>query len=119
MGFKNLKDINYSNGIPNDTDTLIGVFGNKLSQKSLNDIVMSGKSAYDIAVENGYTGTKSEWLESLKGDTGAKGDSGEKGEKGDAYILTSSDKQDIADIVNDMFAAEVVNAINESGVLDE
>jgi len=27
----------------------------------------SGKSAYDLAVENGYTGTVTEWLESLKG----------------------------------------------------
>lgn len=26
-----------------------------------------GKSAYEIAVENGYTGTEAEWLESLKG----------------------------------------------------
>lgn len=65
-----------------------------------------GKSAYEIAVENGYTGTKAEWLESLKG------------KQGDSYILTETDKQDIADIVNEMFAAEVINAINESGVLD-
>lgn len=65
-----------------------------------------GKSAYEIAVENGYTGTKAEWLESLKG------------KQGDSYILTETDKQDIADIVNEMFASEVINAINESGVLD-
>lgn len=26
-----------------------------------------GKSAYDIAVENGFSGTVQEWLESLKG----------------------------------------------------
>lgn len=26
-----------------------------------------GKSAYEIAVENGFVGTKIEWLESLKG----------------------------------------------------
>lgn len=28
-----------------------------------------GKSAYEIAVENGFVGTEKEWLESLKGDT--------------------------------------------------
>lgn len=30
----------------------------------------SGKSAYDIAVENGFVGTETEWLESLKGQDG-------------------------------------------------
>ena len=29
-----------------------------------------GKSAYDIAVENGYIGTEEEWLKSLKGKDG-------------------------------------------------
>ena len=28
----------------------------------------AGKSAYQIAVDNGYNGTESEWLASLKGD---------------------------------------------------
>mgnify|MGYP000961548760 FL=1 len=38
-----------------------------------------GKSAYEIARENGFTGTKEEWLLSLKG---AKGDKGENGLNG-------------------------------------
>lgn len=42
-----------------------------------------GKSAYDIAVENGFEGTLEEWLESLKG---------EKGDKGDPYTLSEADK---------------------------
>lgn len=51
-----------------------------------------GASAYEIAVQNGYDGTESDWLESLKGqkgDTGepgaagAKGDPGEKGDQGE------------------------------------
>lgn len=42
----------------------------------------TGKSAYDIAVENGFVGTEEEWLQSLKGDTGDKGDIGNKGETG-------------------------------------
>ena len=29
-----------------------------------------GKSAYQIAVENGFVGTEQEWLESLKGESG-------------------------------------------------
>ena len=69
----------------------------------------NGKSAYEIAVESGFTGTKEEWLESLKqkpkieikngywyvdgistgvkatgdkGDTGSQGPKGDKGETG-------------------------------------
>ena len=42
-----------------------------------------GKSAYDLAVEEGYTGTLDEWLDSLIGKTGEKGDTGEQGEKGE------------------------------------
>lgn len=33
----------------------------------------NGKSAYEVAVDNGYTGTQAEWLESLKGYTPVKG----------------------------------------------
>lgn len=43
-----------------------------------------GKSAYDIAVENGFEGTEAEWLESLKGDKGEPGERGPAGPKGDA-----------------------------------
>lgn len=43
----------------------------------------NGKSAYEIAVENGFEGTEQEWLESLKGEQGEKGDKGDTGEKGD------------------------------------
>lgn len=41
----------------------------------------AGKSAYEIALQNGFTGTEADWLTSLKGQ---KGERGEKGEKGDA-----------------------------------
>lgn len=39
-----------------------------------------GYSAYEIAVQEGYSGTEREWIASLKGD---KGDTGERGPKGD------------------------------------
>lgn len=41
-----------------------------------------GASAYEIAVENGFTGTESEWIASLKGEKGEKGDPGEPGADG-------------------------------------
>ena len=34
----------------------------------------NGKSAYEIAVENGFQGTVEEWLESLKGQSGTDAD---------------------------------------------
>ena len=40
-----------------------------------------GKDAYEVAVEEGFTGTKNEWLTSLKGDKGDTGD----GTGGDSF----------------------------------
>lgn len=45
-----------------------------------------GKSAYEVALQNGFTGTEADWLTSLKGqkgDTGAPGAKGAPGEKGE------------------------------------
>ena len=38
-----------------------------------------GKSAYEIAQDNGFTGSQEEWLASLKGEKGDKGDPGSGG----------------------------------------
>ena len=49
-------------------------------------IVVKTKTAYDLAVDNGFTGTEAEWVQSIKGEPGEKGDTGEQGiqgEKGD------------------------------------
>jgi len=35
-----------------------------------------GKSAYDLAVDNGFEGTEQEWLASLKGPAGQDGTNG-------------------------------------------
>ena len=45
----------------------------------------NGKSAYELAVDNGYTGTLEEWLLSLVGAAGAVGPSGQNGKS--AYEL--------------------------------
>lgn len=42
-----------------------------------------GKSAYQLAVDSGYTGTQAQWLASLKGAKGEQGIQGVKGDKGD------------------------------------
>ena len=49
----------------------------KISEKGGN-----GKSAFEIAVENGFVGTETEWLESLKGKDDAVGPQGEQGPPG-------------------------------------
>lgn len=43
---------------------------------------IQGKSAYEIALKNGFNGTEAEWLESLKGIKGDKGDPGKDGQDG-------------------------------------
>ena len=40
------------------------------------ETVVAGKSAYEIAVQNGFSGTEKEWLESLVGITPHIGDNG-------------------------------------------
>ena len=55
-----------------------------------------GKSAYEVAQDNGFTGTETEWLASLKGETGAQGPQGEPGQAGedagkDPYFTADAD----------------------------
>ena len=49
---------------------------------SVGEDLPRGKSAYEVAVENGFSGTETEWLASLKGATGAPGADGKDGENG-------------------------------------
>lgn len=49
---------------------------------SVGEDLPRGKSAYEIAKENGFDGTEAEWLASLKGAKGDKGDQGERGFQG-------------------------------------
>ena len=49
----------------------------KISEKGAD-----GKSAFEIAVENGFVGTEAEWLESLKGKDGTDGQPGKNGADG-------------------------------------
>lgn len=46
-----------------------------------------GKSAYEIAVENGFEGTEAQWLESLKGSPGTPGTDGEDGADGQSVMI--------------------------------
>ena len=65
----------------------------KISEKGAD-----GKSAYIIAVEHGFTGTETEWLESLKGKDGTDGQPGKDGVDGkDGVTPDMSDYPNKAD----------------------
>ena len=51
-----------------------------------------GKSAYEVAVSNGFVGTEQEWIVSLKGQQG------EKGEKGDAFTFEDFTVEQLASL---------------------
>lgn len=55
---------------------------NKLETMRIGTDGRDGKSAYEIAREMGFTGTKEEWLLSLKGQKGDKGENGLNGRDG-------------------------------------
>lgn len=102
--FSNLtKTLNDTKVAYNDIKVKYDDISNKWTvlNKSITDklnLIRDGKSAYELAKEQGYVGTVQQWLASLKGergiqgiqgiqgqkgDTGAKGDRGLKGDKGD------------------------------------
>lgn len=47
--------------------------------KKIAESVKDGKSAYQIAVDNGFEGTETEWLDSLQGEDGTDGEQGVMG----------------------------------------
>ena len=59
-----------------------------------------GKSAYEIALDNGFVGTESEWLVSLKG---AKGDTGAD------WIPTEAELEDITEQAAEVLRNEIVD----------
>ena len=62
---------------------------------------IAGKSAYDLAKEDGFSGTLEEWLESLKGSQGAKGDTGEQGPAGEQGLKGDTGEQGIQGLKGD------------------
>ncbi len=72
---------------------IIGVtVGTTLNPKRLGEFVENGKSAYELAVENGFKGSVQEWLDSLKGKDG------HTPEKGTDYF-TEEDKLELVSSV--------------------
>ncbi len=67
-----------------------------------------GKSAYQVAVENGFEGDESDWLASLKG---------EKGDKGDAFTyddLTDKQKAELKEGIEQCVADQAYDPTSEN-----
>lgn len=73
----------------------------------------NGKSAYEIAVENGFEGTEQEWLESLKGEPGEPGTSGSDGQNGaagqDGVGVKDAEINDKGELVITLTNGQVLN----------
>ncbi|MBQ8497971.1 MAG: InlB B-repeat-containing protein [Clostridia bacterium] len=60
----------------------VALFAGSFASCSQGETGATGKSAYELAVENGYTGTVTEWLASLVGEAGETGADGKDGKDG-------------------------------------
>ena len=68
QSFKSSNPVLLKDQLGFETDTcLIKVGDGVTPYNDLNYLVENGKSAYELAVQEGFEGTISEWLESLKG----------------------------------------------------
>ncbi|OAZ62743.1 hypothetical protein SRCM100169_01966 [Bacillus siamensis] len=84
----------------------------------INVSIVTGKSAYDIAVDNGFSGTVEEWLASLKGEKGNTGATGAKGDKGDTGATGAKGATGVAG-KDGKSAYELAVQQGFSGTLDE
>ena len=76
--------------------------------------ILSGKSAYQLAQENGFSGTLQEWLDSLKGDPGPTGPQGPEGPPGQI----EGDGFDVDNVIDANSANPVQNKVIKAA-LDE
>ena len=79
----------YTYNVNNEVDETLGKWREFTSGGSGSGV--AGKSAYEIAVDNGFVGTETEWLESLKGADGADGKDGTNGKNGENGITPHID----------------------------
>ena len=80
-----IQDALISKGVSVEDEESISTYADKINSISVTEYIKGdpGSSAYEIAIENGFTGTETEWLASLKGEKGDQGEQGIQGEKGD------------------------------------
>lgn len=77
---------------------------------SQSNIGRDGKSAYEIAVDNGFSGNVSEWLQSLHGDKGDPGIQGVPGKDGSDATVDLTDYAKKSEIITESRIIELINA---------
>ncbi|WP_294908042.1 hypothetical protein [uncultured Ruminococcus sp.] len=104
----------------------------------LETAISQAKNAYQIAVVNGFVGTESEWLENLKGADGIGITSSEINANGELvltysdgstanvgvvvgndYVLTDTDKTDIANIVINEYDSSIMSVLGGDSSVTE
>ncbi|GAK32120.1 hypothetical protein WOSG25_450010, partial [Weissella oryzae SG25] len=87
MGFQVVKNLKEINGklVPQITIDSVIEQVTKYVDAKINAIAKGkdGDSAYQVALNDGFTGTEEEWLKSLQGEQGEPGPPGKQGDKGD------------------------------------
>ena len=76
----------------------------------------AGKSAYDIAKANGFTGSETEWLDSLKGQQGLPGQQGQQGlpgKDGQDGLPGKDGKDGVVDMTNIYNKAEIDSKLGD------
>lgn len=83
------------------------------------DAGADGKSAYEVAVANGYTGTQAQWLASLKGADGAPGKDGSAGKDGQTWQpYIADDKHWHIRLINSVDMPAIVGVITQGDAND-
>ncbi|NJJ36689.1 hypothetical protein GSQ51_17775 [Clostridioides difficile] len=107
----------------NNVDTGQSSIGLKGDQGDKGDIGITGKSAYDVAIENGFEGTKDEWLLSLKGE---EGDTPLIGENGNWFIngedtgkQSKGNKGDIGSGLEIKGSFDTINELPSEGIIGD
>jgi hypothetical protein len=83
------------------------------------DAGTNGKSAYEVAVANGYSGTQTQWLASLKGADGAPGKDGSAGKDGQTWQpYIADDKHWHIRLINSVDMPSIVGVITQGNAND-
>lgn len=83
------------------------------------DTGADGKSAYEVAVANGYSGTQAQWLASLKGADGAPGKDGSAGKDGQTWQpYIADDKHWHIRLINNVDMPAIVGVITQGNAND-
>ena len=83
------------------------------------DAGADGKSAYEVAVANGYSGTQAQWLASLKGADGAPGKDGSNGKDGQTWQpYIADDKHWHIRLINSVDMPAIVGVITQGDAND-